>query len=104
MKSQHTPGPFEFVASDGDVDAEYYVQECNQKAIVASVPMCCTPEWTLANARLFAAAPELLALAENLLVRLDNLTTQQFSIGGDKPEREALREIIARAKNGKAAT
>jgi hypothetical protein len=53
-----------------------------------------------ANAQLRAmhAAPELLVEASAaLLARIDNITTEEFSRGGDRFEREALRAAIAEA-------
>lgn len=49
------------------------------------------------NARLIAAAPELLAAAIALLNKIDDITTEDFSKGGEREERETLREIIAKA-------
>ena len=41
---------------------------------------------------------ELLQAAEALLQKLDEITTDSFSKGGERLEREALRTIIAKIK------
>lgn len=43
-------------------------------------------------------ASDLLAAAKALLQKLDHLTTDEFSLGGEREEREALRAEIAKAK------
>lgn len=41
---------------------------------------------------------DLLAACEALLDRLDHITTEAFSHGGERTEREALRAAVARAR------
>lgn len=48
-----------------------------------------------ALARLFARSPDLLRAAYELLRRIDTITTLDFSRGGERAEREALREVVA---------
>ncbi|RJQ46852.1 MAG: hypothetical protein C4534_02060 [Gaiellales bacterium] len=48
-------------------------------------------------ADLIAAAPQLLAAVQITLQLLDNLTTEEFSRGGDKPAREALQAAFTAA-------
>lgn len=50
-----------------------------------------------ANARLIAAAPELVQKAQALLNKIDHITTDEFSVGEEREEREALRAAIAKA-------
>lgn len=47
-----------------------------------------------ANFRLILAAPKLLTACIGMLNRMDTLTTEEFFRGGDKAEREAMREAI----------
>jgi hypothetical protein len=47
-------------------------------------------------------ASKVFKAAKALLERLDNITTDQFSIGGEKTEREKLRRAITAAEKGKA--
>ena len=47
--------------------------------------------------RIKAAAPDLLAACEFALDRLENMTTGEFSSGGDKEARELLAAAIAKA-------
>ena len=43
-----------------------------------------------------AAVAELVDAAQALLRKVDHITTEDFSHGGERPEREALRVILAR--------
>ena len=43
---------------------------------------------------------ELLAAAKALLTAVDEMTTLNFALGSDRPEREALRAVIARLEGG----
>ncbi len=43
-------------------------------------------------------ASDLLGAAKNLLTKIDNITTDDFSLGAEKVEREALRQAIAAAE------
>lgn len=45
---------------------------------------------SLDNARSIAGLPELIEAARALLRRIDNLTSEEFSKGGEREEREAL--------------
>lgn len=49
------------------------------------------PKFTQEQARAMYAALEF------TLALLDNLTTTQFSLGGDRPARERMREALAKA-------
>ena len=48
-----------------------------------------------------AASVDLLAAAKALLTKIEGMTSQEFSMGGEKLEREALSAAIARAEGGK---
>lgn len=39
---------------------------------------------------------DLLTAARNLLARIDEITTEEFSKGGERVEREALRAVLAK--------
>ena len=94
--SQHTPGPWTAhddygtgtlpcVLSDTvNTGGNFYVAQCN----------------VFADARLIAAAPEMLTVASALLAKLDTITTEEFSRGEEKTEREALRAAIRKAEEG----
>jgi hypothetical protein len=51
-----------------------------------------------ANARLIAAAPELLEACKAMVARFDTLTTEEFSKGGEKAEREKIIAAIEHAE------
>ena len=65
MNAKHTPGPWisESVVEGVWPDAGTYIYDTTQ-GIVAQAEAHTTPETTLANARLIAAAPDLLHEAE----------------------------------------
>lgn len=84
----HTPGPW--AIEEGDRETHIVGGE----AILAYCPdWPCAPQEQEANARLIAAAPELLEAAESLLdvvgVRIDDPRIAQF---------DALRAAIAKAR------
>jgi hypothetical protein len=58
--------------------------------VLASIPYSLGDEHDQAVARLLCAAPELLEAAKFTLDVLENMTTEQFQRGEDKPAREAL--------------
>lgn len=67
---KHTPGPWEAVRLnpvDGD---SFFIEEMNQRGIVAEVVHICTEEWTESNARLIEAAPDLLDALKELQKRI----------------------------------
>lgn len=61
---------------------------------IAEIPGGRNSEEARANAELIALLPELLQSSKALLDRIDNMTTHEFSLGGEKLEREALRSIL----------
>lgn len=80
----HTPGPWRTFRQD-----RYYVQQDDSPRLVADCGASHGPaaESNRANARLIAAAPELLAFVRDTLARLDEMTSEEFSRGGDLPIR-----------------
>ena len=51
-----------------------------------------------ANSKLIAAAPEMLEALRFTLAQLENMTTDAFSKGADKPIRDMARAAIAKAE------
>lgn len=95
MKQQHTPGPWiqgcEDFPNSGDIYAE-------DGSLIAEVFVNGEPESMVANARLIAAAPDLLALLEDWLASfVDSIE------GGEADELvEATRKAISKATGGEA--
>jgi hypothetical protein len=98
MSTQHTPGPWtisrdtgskgeRYIWMDGDYFGGHAIATVHDKV----------PESAEANARLLAAAPDLLAALQAILETLDNMTTSQFQHGADKPARDLARAAIAKA-------
>ena len=102
MKAQHTPGPWKVDEVGRHFDEEYLRLHNRFKLVgkemdnIAYIPEI-HPE-AEANARLIAAAPDLLSACEFTLARLRDMTTEDFSKGGDKMAREELVKAIAKAK------
>jgi hypothetical protein len=101
----HTPGPWtrQFDPEEPPFN-EYVIVEKfptqpnhpNGQYIIARFPSGDSER--TANASLIAAAPDLLAACEFSLSELANMTTEEFSMGGDRHARECLVAAIARAK------
>jgi hypothetical protein len=90
---KHTPGPWEAVKTKTRAgESAYYIEETSQRAVVATVPVCCG--WESANAGLVAAAPELLAACE----AIRDCFTPELS---GSPAFADLIEAIAKAKGEK---
>lgn len=53
-----------------------------------------------ANARLIAAAPDLLAVCETAAAMLGNMTSMEYSAGLDRTVRDMLARALSRAKGG----
>lgn len=87
MKSQFTPGPWE--RHDASVYAGSVIVACCPKNHWTAIEL---PEAEkLANARLIASAPELLAALENLVADWER-------VHGPVPEDHEARAAIAKAK------
>jgi hypothetical protein len=88
--SKHTPGPWVFF-DDHPEKVVYHIREKNHLYDIATIYRYeSNPIDTLADARLIAAAPELLEALEALLVQVEQY--------GHKPECDAARAAIAKAK------
>lgn len=91
----HTPGPWEANFHDGNARVMHGHETLAwilQSGVGGSISE------RDSNARLIATAPELLACAKALLHRLDTMTSDEFALGGEKAEREALRATLAKAE------
>ena len=98
--TKHTPGPWEVVGGTIIQTAD------ERRKWVAEVPAASSIHETFitdrANARLIAAAPELLEACEFALEELNDMTSMQFAHGADKEARQRLENAIAKAKGGDA--
>jgi len=56
-----------------------------------------SPDGTFETPAVLAAAPSLAAAAFFAYDRLMNLSTEQFSLGGDRQMRERLRDALSKA-------
>jgi hypothetical protein len=89
MEAKHTPGPWNPIKSPDDCGGGWWIQgpeinECRDLTILS-------PNFsTEANARLIAAAPDLLAAAESALAFLEQLG---YHGGGNTPAANLMRAI-----------
>ncbi len=107
MTTQHTPGPWRTETVD---DTCYILPPLgNDDACVTSIWVKGNgqnPCKNLANARLIAAAPELLELCQTVLLRLDVEHAERIAKGETAPHficaalRDDLRAAIAKATGG----
>lgn len=93
--SAHTPGPWRVKKATvrGEVN-EWYVTDDGGVAVIASCVTDTAGEPSEANARLIAAAPELLEVIDGLLNALPSATAH--------PAIKAARAAIAKATGGAA--
>jgi len=96
--SQHTPGPWEARTIPNPLGESTHIRAADN-SIVARLEGANGK----ANGHLIAGAPTLLEKAERFLEVIDNITTEDFSKGAERPEREALRLAIAHAKGESTA-
>jgi len=100
--AEHTPGPWGYRTNKG-VNLGSTGQLSRKPAYV--IESQTEPVWIVetnheANARLIAAAPDLLEAAEIAWKILDSITTKDFELGKDKPARDALQSAITQATGG----
>src|SRR5437868_3901379 len=105
---KYTPGPWKSrIASPSDAtlivagpapDGDGYERICTVRAR-EDRDYSKDDDRALANARLIAAAPDLLEACRLTLQILENLTTEDYSRGGDKPARKALEAAVAKAES-----
>jgi hypothetical protein len=82
---KHTPGPWH-------VDEGYIKNK--EGDVLASLPYTLGDQTDWNNTALIAAAPDLLAACIFALNSFENMTTEAFSQGADKPARDALRAAV----------
>jgi hypothetical protein len=96
MNTKHTPGPWKVVALN-----EEYVWGNGVTALARVYGTEYDTEngvqESAANVALICAAPELLAACAALLDGLENMTTDAFSKGADKPLRDMAAAAIHNA-------
>ncbi len=101
MTLNHTPGPWTVSAGPDANRTGHYrnVYGADGKMLVAMLGLSARVGQTQqnANARLIAAAPELLAALQYWLRAIDSMTTEEFSRGADKPCRDRAAAAIAKA-------
>jgi|SRR5689334_19242645 len=97
-EAKHTPGPWRVVERERDDNAAYSI-ESESGIIVANVISGLGLETEAANARLIAAAPDLLAALHALLDRIDHHfgDTHRYGQGNEWREQEDARAAIAKA-------
>lgn len=88
----HTREPWQARSGFKGYTALVYADQGNDRRDIATVE---TPDAEgEANRLLIVHAARLLEAAEALLTRIEGMTTDDFSRGGERVEREALRAII----------
>lgn len=88
MTTQHTPGPWEVEIADSLYNTFYIVNEDRE-----------SDELDHANARLIAAAPELLAALREVLLHSEEDSELRFSVLLDKQAIDIVNAAIAKATN-----
>ncbi len=95
--NKHTPGPWRVAPpSDYPQDPRLHV-DASTRGYVALCGVRDDLE-AQANAHLIAAAPELLEACRFAADVLADLTTEAFRTGADKPIRDVLAAVIAKAE------
>jgi|WetSurMetagenome_2_1015567.scaffolds.fasta_scaffold366731_2 hypothetical protein len=91
MEAKHTPGPWE---TSSNAKGQWDICGPDAGDMIVDLKDCENAE---ANARLIAAAPDLLNTLEWALEQLNKLTTAKYGLGGIAI-RERLKETIAKAQ------
>ncbi len=101
--SGHTPGPWTVeklpLGNDGEVEPAFRVS--GDSTLFLTVSPCSdgfVPGQNRANAHLIAAAPDLLAACESVVINLDRLCEVWGSEGVTERVRTSLRAAVAKAK------
>lgn len=99
--AQHTPGPWTTEAVKTQVGHAHKILPIRACLYVDGRDFRETDEKTLtaaANARLIAAAPDLLAALQQALEDYKSMTSEDFRHGKDKAARAMMRAAIAKAE------
>lgn len=99
-KTQHTPGPWTVRDADTHIQIRaeqelITVAEMSKDAIGSNEEAIAAAE---ADARLIAAAPDLLEACETAYKTLSEMTIEEFKRGADMPLRHLLLQAIAKAR------
>ena len=95
-KTKHTPGPWELTDLDNYPEAEFCINAVATPYSLIAECFSGSDEQRLANARLIAAAPDLLEICEIVLARLDLEPVN--AVFPNSAMRSTLRAAIAMAK------
>jgi hypothetical protein len=94
MSAKHTPGPWFAVGYQVEIERENVADICTTNAHLFGQPGLHDDARAMANARLIAAAPDMLKMLE---VARDCLEASNFE-GEDDEVLAAIASVIARAK------
>ena len=89
MSAQHTPGPWKICAKSDTI-----IRDQDGKLLAATMPDF--PDYSKANARLIAAAPDLAAALAALVTLADDPESCEGSLDADRAL-DAARAALARA-------
>ena len=93
MNDNITPGPWKVTKLES-CPVPGYAYQVGGEGIQAHVALVVTP----ADARLIAVVPDLLKALRGCLDAMENMTTEAFSLGADRPQREAARAALLKAE------
>jgi hypothetical protein len=94
MSAKHTPGPWIAVGYQVEIESETVADICTTNAHLFGQPGLHNDARAMANARLIAAAPDMLKMLE---VARDSLEVSNYE-GEEDEVLAAIASVIARAK------
>jgi hypothetical protein len=97
-RGRHTPGPWFAVGYQVEIESETVADICTTNAHLFGQPGLHDDARAMANARLIAAAPEMLATLEALVISHRALCNSPEWDEQDEAEQAQARAIIAYAK------
>ena len=98
MRAKHTPGPWFAVGYQVEIESETVADICTTNANLFGQGALHDDARSMANARLIAAAPDLLAALEALVISHRALCDSPSWDEQDEAEQAQARAIIAYAK------